>query len=77
MCKNVNCSIKLIMKCNYKDRNFLIIKAIANFDLDSLPFPDYDDFDLNLYEHPDGASIETSRGCVAKCSFCAETHFWK
>lgn len=49
----------------------------SRLDLDSLPFPDYDDFDLSLYEHPDGASIETSRGCVAKCSFCAETHFWK
>ncbi len=49
----------------------------SRLDLDSLPFPDYDDFDLSRYDHPDGASIETSRGCVAKCSFCAETHFWK
>lgn len=49
----------------------------SKLDLNGLPFPDYTDFNLNLYEHPDGASIETSRGCVAKCSFCAETHFWK
>ena len=49
----------------------------SRLDLDDLPFPDYDDFNFSLYEHPDGASIETSRGCVAKCSFCAETHFWK
>ena len=49
----------------------------SNLDLNQLPFPDYSDYDLNLYQHPEGCSIETSRGCVAKCSFCAETHFWK
>lgn len=49
----------------------------SRLDLDSLPFPDYDDFNFSLYEYPNGVSIETSRGCVAKCSFCAETHFWK
>ena len=49
----------------------------SKLDINSMPFPDYSDYDLNLYEHPEGASIETSRGCVAKCSFCAETHFWK
>ena len=49
----------------------------SKLDLNSLPFPDYTDYNLSLYDHPDGTSIETSRGCVAKCSFCAETHFWK
>jgi anaerobic magnesium-protoporphyrin IX monomethyl ester cyclase len=49
----------------------------SSLDLNQLPFPDYDDFDLNLYQHSDGVSIETSRGCVAKCTFCAETHFWR
>lgn len=49
----------------------------SRLDLNQLPFPDYSDYDLNLYEHPEGASIETSRGCVAQCSFCAETWFWK
>lgn len=49
----------------------------SKLDLNQLPFPDYSDYDLNLYQHPEGASIETSRGCVAKCSFCAETWFWK
>ena len=49
----------------------------SKLDLNDLPFPDYSDYDLNLYQHPEGASIETSRGCVAKCSFCAETWFWK
>ena len=45
--------------------------------LENFPFTDYSDYDLSLYQHPDGVSIETSRGCVAQCSFCAETYFWK
>ena len=49
----------------------------SKLDLNTLPYPDYTDYNLSLYDHPDGTSIETSRGCVAKCSFCAETHFWK
>lgn len=46
-------------------------------DIDSLPFPDYSDFDLTLYTNGTGVSAEISRGCVAKCSFCTETWFWK
>jgi len=49
----------------------------GKLDLNELPFPDYSDYDLNLYDYSNGVSIETSRGCVAKCTFCAETHFWK
>lgn len=45
--------------------------------LESYAFADYTDYDLKNYMHPDGVSIETSRGCVAQCSFCAETYFWK
>lgn len=61
----------------YRDEPYVLGGFQSRLDLDTLPFPDYDDFNFDLYEHPDGASIETSRGCVAKCSFCAETHFWK
>lgn len=46
-------------------------------DIDSLPFPDYSEFDLSLYTNGTGVSAEISRGCVAKCSFCTETWFWK
>lgn len=49
----------------------------SNLDLNKLPWPDYSDYQLDAYQHSDGVSIETSRGCVAKCTFCAETHFWK
>lgn len=45
--------------------------------LDTLPFPDYSDFDVNKYMMPNAFSSEFSRGCVAKCTFCAETHYWK
>ena len=44
--------------------------------LDDYPYADYSDYDIRNYtEH--GVSIETSRGCIAQCSFCAETYFWK
>jgi len=49
----------------------------SKLQLEALPFPDYSDYNLTSYQHPDGVSIETSRGCVAECSFCAETYFWK
>lgn len=48
----------------------------SRLDLSQLPYPDYRDFDIKNYLHK-GVSIETSRGCVAQCSFCAETYFWK
>ncbi len=43
-------------------------------DLDSLDIPDFSDLDLSAYPLLGGF---TSRGCVYKCSFCAETLFWK
>jgi hypothetical protein len=45
--------------------------------LDALPRPDYSHFNFNEYAMPNGANAELSRGCVAKCVFCSETHFWK
>ena len=45
--------------------------------LDALPPPDYSHFDFNDYKMPNGVTMEFSRGCVAKCAFCDETHFWK
>lgn len=40
------------------------------------PIPNYSDFDTNDYKIPNGMISEFSRGCVAKCTFCQETHFW-
>lgn len=47
------------------------------YNLSTLPLPDYGDFDFSKYKFPNGALCEISRGCIAKCTFCEETHFWK
>ena len=46
-------------------------------DLDSLPYPDYSDFDLSIYLGKNSVCSEISRGCIAKCSYCTETLIWK
>lgn len=53
-----------------------------NVSLDSLPFPDWSVVDLSHYRLPfpvDGyaASLETSRGCSQRCSFCTTSHMWR
>lgn len=48
----------------------------VRIDLDSMPIPDYRDFDISQYQFK-GVASELSRGCIAKCQFCAETTFWK
>jgi len=62
---------------NEKDIDRKTVSNSPRLDIDSLPFPDYSDYDFNTYTTPHGVSAEISRGCVAKCSFCTETHFWK
>jgi hypothetical protein len=55
----------------------LVQPKTERLNLDQLPFPDYTDYDFNKYTTPNGISSEISRGCVAKCVFCTEVHFWK
>ena len=52
-------------------------KKKDNLVLNEIGYPDYSDYNFDLYTHSQGISSEVSRGCVAKCSFCTETHFWK
>ena len=59
------------------NEKFIRKNSKLRLDLDSLPFPDYSDYDLNEYITPGGISAEISRGCIAKCVFCTEVHFWK
>lgn len=45
-------------------------------DIESLPFPDFSDFNLDSYAFREKLlPITTSRGCIAKCTFCGETNF--
>ena len=62
---------------NSKAESIVIGNLEGKLEIDDLPFPDYRDYNLDDYLHPDGVSIETSRGCVAQCSFCSETWFWR
>jgi radical SAM superfamily enzyme len=59
------------------DQRVLYHDKSIRIDLDSMPIPDYSDFDLSLYTMGTGISSEMSRGCVAKCQFCSETTFWR
>lgn len=45
-------------------------------DMKTLPLPDFDDFPLYNYKSFT-LPIFFSRGCVAKCTFCVETLYWK
>lgn len=58
-------------------RSEFIGSTDSKLSLEKYAYPDYSDYNLNYYTHTNGISIETSRGCVAQCSFCAETYFWK
>lgn len=49
----------------------------VRIDLDLMPSPDFSWVDFSKYGMPSGVLMEFSRGCVAKCTFCGETHFWK
>jgi hypothetical protein len=49
----------------------------TRIDIDSLPYPDYSDFDLDKYWAKNSVCSEISRGCVAKCAYCTEVWYWK
>lgn len=45
-------------------------------DLDSVPYPDYNDYDFTLYESS-FIGILGSRGCVRQCTFCDVHEYWR
>ncbi|MGZ3726058.1 MAG: B12-binding domain-containing radical SAM protein [Pseudobdellovibrio sp.] len=49
----------------------------ALMDINNLPKPNFSKFPLYRYQHNQTLPIYSSRGCVAKCSFCSETIYWK
>ncbi len=46
-------------------------------DLNSLPFPDFSDYNFQSYREPSRLPIMSSRGCPNRCIFCNERPFWK
>jgi len=58
---------------NYAGINSDNFKQIE--DLNSIPFPNYDDYELGLYEVR-SLPITGSRGCVRSCSFCDIHEHW-
>jgi radical SAM superfamily enzyme YgiQ (UPF0313 family) len=46
-------------------------------DLDTLPFPDFSDFELSQYSQPYSLPLARSRGCIGHCSFCGESFYWQ
>ncbi|MFH1191641.1 MAG: radical SAM protein [Candidatus Omnitrophota bacterium] len=44
--------------------------------LDDLPVPDFDAYDLNSYIDRNALPVLTSRGCIMRCVFCTDTFFW-
>lgn len=38
LCKNIDCRLRFIMKCYYKQKTFLIVKIQSNFNINTLPF---------------------------------------
>jgi len=62
---------------NYPGINGSAPKQIEN--LEDLPLPNYDFYNLELYQYPAGEKdfyIYGSRGCVKKCTFCDIRHYW-
>jgi hypothetical protein len=45
-------------------------------DLDSFPYPNYDDYDFDLYQIP-SLNVLGSRGCVRQCTFCDIHEYWE
>lgn len=51
---------------------------LSNSELESMPYPDYDDYNFSQYSLPPALPINGSRGCVQKCDFCdVHTHWEK
>ena len=45
--------------------------------IDSLPIPDFTDFDRRNYTHSEEAPILATRGCPNRCTFCNDHYVWQ
>lgn len=57
----------------YKKEGRLIKGGMPDIinNLDDLPFPEFDDFNLTYYDQPYSLPSYSSRGCVNRCIFCS------
>ncbi|MEM7646641.1 MAG: cobalamin-dependent protein, partial [Pseudomonadota bacterium] len=70
-------SMKGCLGVAYEGQGAFVFEPIRpNLQLDSLPLPFFGDFDFDDYETK-SLPVMMSRGCVAKCTFCSETRYWK
>jgi len=61
------------------NENNLVTGRIQDIDIESIPFVDYSDYDLDKYEYIHGEpllAITGSKGCVRKCTFCDIPVLW-
>ncbi len=61
----------------FKEGNNTLCIQSAPLDINTIPFPYFEDFDLNLYKEPFKLPILASRGCVRHCAFCSDTVMWE
>jgi len=71
-----NCQGKIEGTIFKEDNTWKYIPRARIDNLNQIPFPTYEDFDLNLYPG-NSLILEWSRGCIGKCAFCINYKFVK
>lgn len=78
-----NTSLREVKGIVYKDAGNIVKNPLRPLvdDLDRLPLPAYDLMPMGRYSPfgylwPQSATLEHSRGCIDKCSFCSLWTFW-
>jgi hypothetical protein len=62
---------------HHPNQQYIVQPEDQRLNLNKFPMPDYTNIDFNEYKISNGVTTELSRGCIAKCTFCEESHFWK
>lgn len=70
--------IRCVDGCLYLDNGKIIANRSREWikKLDLLPPPDFHDFELSSYTRS-SLPLVTSRGCIKRCTFCAESPLWE
>jgi tRNA A37 methylthiotransferase MiaB len=64
-----------LVEGDFGDRRLVNLADLGKetLNVDDVPTPDFDDFDMDSYSH---LTIEGGRSCPFQCSFCSETIQW-